>query len=83
MKLLTVFILTGSVDSTDEFFATVNLQTKADYVPIQTVLPLHTFPCKIKAGDLFYILKETEDSAPIFQCGKFKGTLNQKTEDSK
>jgi|TARA_R110000787_G_scaffold43141_4_gene105991 hypothetical protein len=83
MKLLTVFILTGSVDSTDEFFATVSLQAKAECVSAQAVLPLHAFPCKIKAGDLFHVLKETEDSIPILQCGEFKGTLNQKTEDSK
>ena len=83
MKLLTVFILTGSVDSTDEFFATVSLQAKAECATAQAVLPLHAFPCKIKAGESFHVIKETEDSIPIIQCGEFKGTLNPVKEDSK
>ena len=83
MKLLTVFVLVGSVDSTDELYATVSLQAKAECAKAQAVLPLHAFPCKIKAGDSFHVLKETEDSIPIIQCGEFEGVLNQKTEDSK
>ena len=75
MKLLTVFVLVGSVDSTDEFFATVSLQAKAECA--------HAFPCKIKAGESFHVIKETEDSIPIIQCGEFKGTLNPVKEDSK
>ena len=75
MKLLTVFVLTGIVDSTDQFFASVELQVSADCEPAHAVLPLHAFPCEIGEGDPFHILKLTEDSIPVIMCGEFKGEL--------
>lgn len=85
MTLMTVFVLIGSVQSTDEFFATVQLQTSeaCEQETGLAVLPLHAFPCKIKAGDSFHIMKETEDSIPIIQCGEFEGVLNPTKEGSK
>tara|TARA_R110002096_G_scaffold252405_1_gene445322 strand:- start:407 stop:664 length:258 start_codon:yes stop_codon:yes gene_type:complete len=85
MTLMTVFVLVGSVQSTDDFFATVQLQTKeaCEQEAALAVLPLHAFPCVIKAGDSFHVLKETEDSTPIIQCGEFEGKLNPTKEDSK
>lgn len=81
MTLMTVFVLVGSVQSTDQFFATVQLQTRDGCIEEagQAVLPLHAFPCEIEAGDSFHVIKLTEDSIPLVQCGEFQGELTDKT----
>jgi len=70
MKLyLTTFVLTGIVDSTDQFFASVEINLNPPTVEASmAVLPLHAFPCEIQEGDTFYILKLTEDSTPVIVC---------------
>ena len=69
MKLLTTFVLIGTVDSKDEFFATVeiNMNPQTHHVG-HAVLPLHAFPCQVGEGDIFYILKLTEESLPVIIC---------------
>ena len=69
MKLLTTFVLIGTVDSKDDFFATVeiNMNPATEQVG-HAVIPLAAFPCKIKEGDNFYILKLTEDVIPVIIC---------------
>ena len=74
-KLLTVFVLTGIVDSTDQFFASVELSVQPDCEPAAAVLPLSAFPCDISEGDSFHILKLTEDSEPVIVCGEFEGEI--------
>tara|TARA_Y100001937_G_scaffold27332_1_gene39240 strand:- start:297 stop:533 length:237 start_codon:yes stop_codon:yes gene_type:complete len=75
MKLLTTFVLIGTVDSKDDFFATVeiNMNPKTEQVG-HAVMPLHAFPCTVDEGDIFYILKLTDESLPVIIC---------KTEESK
>lgn len=77
MKLLTTFVLIGTVDSTDRFFASVEINTNP---PVgensMAVLPLHAFPCEIKEGDKFYILKLTPDSIPVIICNENRGETN-------
>ena len=69
MKLLTTFLLVGTIDSKDEFFATVELNMNpATNQAGHAVMPLTAFPCEIKEGDTFYILKLTEDSIPVIIC---------------
>ncbi len=73
MKLLTTFVLIGTVDSKDDFFATVEINMnpvteKAGHA----VIPVAAFPCVIKEGDTFYILKLTEESLPVIICGDYK-----------
>ena len=69
MKLLTTFLLIGTVDSRDDFFATVEINMNpATQNAGHAVLPLHAFPCPIKEGDTFYILKLTEESLPVIIC---------------
>ena len=74
MKLLTTFLLVGTVDSRDEFFATVeiNMNPATQYAG-HAVLPLHAFPCPIKEGDTFYILKLTEEAHPVIICKDLQG----------
>ena len=68
-KVLTTFVLIGTVDSTDEFMATVEINMNpATAEPGYAVVPLSAFPCKIKEGDNFYILKLTEDTFPVIIC---------------
>ena len=72
MKLLATFVLTGVVDSTDQFFASVEINTNPPLAEASlAVLPLHAFPCQIKEGDKFYILKLTKDNDPVIICGEF------------
>ena len=69
LKPLATFVLIGIVDSVDKFFASVEINTNppvGEYS--EAVLPLHAFPCKIKEGDTFYILKLTPDSIPVIIC---------------
>lgn len=69
MKLLTTFVLIGTVDSKDEFFATVEINMNPATEQIgQAVMPLGAFPCQVKEGDNFYILKLTKDSLPVIIC---------------
>jgi hypothetical protein len=73
MKILTTFLLVGTVDSKDDFFATVELNMNpATNQAGQAVMPLTAFPCEIKEGDTFYILKLTEDSIPVIICKDFE-----------
>ena len=69
MKLLTTFVLVGTIDSKDAFFATVEIDTNPQTMQVgHAVLPIHAFPCTVEEGDKFYILKLTEDSLPVIIC---------------
>tara|TARA_R110002012_G_scaffold310688_1_gene519109 strand:+ start:73 stop:321 length:249 start_codon:yes stop_codon:yes gene_type:complete len=69
MKLLTTFVLIGTVDSMDDFLATVEINMNpATEQPGYAVMPLTAFPCEIKEGDNFYILKLTKESVPVIIC---------------
>ena len=74
MKLLTTFVLIGTVDSKDDFFATVeiNMNPQTEHVG-HAVMPIHAFPCAIDEGDIFYILKLTEDTDPVIICKQTEG----------
>ncbi len=69
MKLLTTFVLVGTVDSIDEYFATVEINTNP---PVRehslAVMPITAFPCVIKEGKKFYIVKLTPEAIPLIMC---------------
>ncbi len=74
MKLLTTFLLIGTVDSKDDFFATVEINMNpATNQAGHAVMPIAAFPCEIKEGDTFYILKLTEDTDPVIICKQTDG----------
>ena len=76
MKLLTTFLLIGTVDSKDQFFATVEINMNpATNQSGHAVMPLTAFPCEIKEGDTFYILKLTEDTDPVIICKEPQGEI--------
>ncbi len=79
MTLLTTFLLIGTVDSKDEFFATVevNLNPPLENASM-AIMPLSAFPCEIKEGDNFYILKLTNESLPVIICKDGKEEINLK-----
>ena len=55
MKLLTTFVLIGTVDSKDDFFATVEINMNPVTHQVgHAVLPVRAFPCESKEGDIFY-----------------------------
>ena len=82
MKLLATFLLIGTVDSTDEVFATVEINMNpATNQPGHAVMPLTAFPCEIKEGDTFYILKLTEDTLPVIICKDKIEANNKKSND--
>ena len=68
--VLTTFILVGTVDSTDSQFATVELDLNpaTSEGPAIAVMPITAFPCKIKEGDTFYVIKLSESSEAVIQC---------------
>jgi len=73
MKLLTTFVLIGTVDSMDDFLATVEINLNpATEKPGYAVIPITAFPCEIREGDNFYILKLTKDSIPVIMCEESK-----------
>ena len=76
IKGLTTFLLIGIVDSKDDFFATVEINLNpATNQAGHAVMPLSAFPCEVKEGDTFYILKLTEDTNPVIICkDKFEAT---------
>lgn len=72
--MLTTFVLVGTVDSKDEYFATVEINMNpATEKPGHAVMPLTAFPCQIQEGETFYILKLTEESLPVILCKKDLG----------
>ena len=82
IKLLTTFVLVGTVDSKDEFFATVEINMNpATEQPGHAVMPLTAFPCQIKEGETFYILKLTEESLPVILCKKDLGEIESNDGD--
>ena len=69
MKTLAAFVLIGTVDSKDDFFATVEIQKNPPTEMHGTaVLPLHAFPCSVNEGDTFYILKLTKETDAVILC---------------
>lgn len=71
MKLLTTFVLVGTIDSVDALFATVEISTNPPQEQMSlSVIPVNTFPCEIKEGDNFYILKLTADADSVIICNK-------------
>jgi|TARA_R110001583_G_scaffold96407_8_gene240650 hypothetical protein len=69
MKLLATFLLVGTVDSKDDFFATVELNSNPPQEQAAiAVIPITAFPCKIEEGDTFYILKSTETGPTVIIC---------------
>jgi hypothetical protein len=62
MKLLTTFVLVGTIDSLDTVFATVELNTPAPTEQSSmAILPLTAFPCEIEEGSRFFIVKLDKD----------------------
>ncbi len=71
--ILLTFVLTGVVDSTDDYFATVeiNLNPPVEQ-PSMAIVPISAFPCEVQEGTKFYILKLTQDEIPAIICGEHK-----------
>jgi len=70
MNMLTTFILLGMVDSHDEHFATVELNTNpaSNGGPATAVMPVNAFPCEIYEGRVFYVVKLHENEDAIIIC---------------
>jgi len=71
--ILSTFVLTGVVDSTDDYFATVEINLNPPVAePSVAVVPVNAFPCDVYEGTKFYILKLTEEDLPVIICGEHK-----------
>ena len=72
MKMLTTFILVGMVDSHDNYFATVELNTTpaSNGGPALAVMPVTAFPCEIYEGKVFYVVKLYDDQDAVIVCQK-------------
>lgn len=84
MTMLTTFILLGMVDSHDDYFATVELNTNpaTNGGPATAVMPISAFPCEIHEGKVFYIVKlhESEDAVIICQEEAKSGQESKRTD---
>ncbi len=86
MTALKVFILAGTIDSHDGQFVTVELDTKADCPPALIVLPVADFPCEVKEGRAFYLVKLSEMGETVTVCEEeffFQDARDLSTELSK
>jgi len=72
MTALKVFILVGTIDSHDGQFATVelNLNPATNGGPSMAVIPVTAFPCEVKEGNTFYVVKLSEELDAIIICKK-------------
>ena len=70
MKVLTTFVLVGTIDSHDGQFATVELHLNpaTNAGPAMAVMPVAAFPCKITEGDKFYVVKLSEQQESVVIC---------------
>ena len=67
--ILSTFILVGTVDSKDMRFASVEINTNPPMPESSmAILPVSAFPCEIKEGDKFFILRLTSDDQPVIIC---------------
>jgi hypothetical protein len=73
MTALKVFVLVGIIDSFDNDFATVELNTSPalNGGPALAVMPVSAFPCEIKEGTRFYVVQLRKEYAdPVIVCQK-------------
>ena len=70
MNILTTFILVGMIDSHDNHFATVELNTNpaSSGGPAVAVMPVNAFPCDIYEGKVFYVVKLSELTDAVIIC---------------
>ena len=70
MKVLTTFVLLGMVDSHDDHFATVELNTNpaGNNGPSVAVMPVSAFPCEIYEGKVFYVVKLHKNQDAVIVC---------------
>jgi hypothetical protein len=84
MKVLTAFVLLGVVDSFDEHFATVELNTNpaTNGGPAMAVMPVAAFPCEIYEGRRFSVVKLSELTDAVIICQEdVKGERKRKRTD--
>ena len=72
MTALKVFILVGTIDSHDGQFATVELDLNpaTNGGPAMAVMPVAAFPCEVKEGKIFYVVKLFEELDAVIICQK-------------
>jgi len=72
MKVLTTFVLVGTIDSHDGQFATVelNLNPATNGGPAMAVMPVSAFPCEVKEGNTFYVVKLSAAQDSVIICHK-------------
>ena len=72
MTALKVFILVGTIDSHDGQFATVelNLNPATNGGPAMAVIPVSAFPCEVKEGNTFYVVKLSDIEDAVIICQK-------------
>jgi hypothetical protein len=72
MIALKVFILVGTIDSHDGQFATVELDLNpaTNGGPSMAVIPVAAFPCEVKEGNTFYVVKLSEELDAVIICQK-------------
>jgi len=72
MKVLTTFVLVGTIDSHDGQFATVELHLNpaTNGGPAMAVMPVSAFPCEVKEGNTFYVVKLSELQDSVVICHK-------------
>ena len=72
MTALKVFILVGTIDSHDAQFATVELDLNpaTNGGPALAVMPVAAFPCEVKEGNTFYVVKLSELEDAVIICQK-------------
>ena len=70
MNILTTFVLMGIIDSYDDTFATVELNTNpaSNGGPATAVMPVTAFPCDISEGKIFFVVKLHEDQDAFIVC---------------
>jgi len=78
MKTLATFILVGTIDTHDGQFATVelNLNPATNAGPAMAVMPVAAFPCEIKEGDTFYVVKLSQLEDAVVICQKEESDEN-------
>tara|TARA_Y100001937_G_C7051896_1_gene299532 strand:+ start:596 stop:859 length:264 start_codon:yes stop_codon:yes gene_type:complete len=70
MNILTTFVLVGVIDSHDGTFATVELNTNpaSNGGAATAVMPVSAFPCEIREGKRFYVVKLHEEQDAVIIC---------------
>jgi hypothetical protein len=73
VKLISVLFVSGVIDSANDSVVTAELATSPNCDTVVVEMNRDSFPCEVKEGDSFHLIKLDSESKEFFVvCGDFR-----------